>query len=304
MAIGEERVHNPVLLKETIHFLNPKGRGIYVDGTLGGGGHALGLLEARKDLELLVGIDQDGEILEIARERLKPFASKVRIRKGNFSEVGEILKGEKISGVDGILLDLGVSSLQLDEGRRGFSFRKTGPVDMRMDPSLGKTALEKIKESNVEELARVLEEYGEERFAEKIARGILEKMKLGGLQTTTDLAQVAFGAYPPWQRSRIDPATRTFLALRLWVNEELVHLKKFLKESPLWLNPGGKICVMSYHSLEDRMVKHSFRNLAKKDFHFRVVTKKPVRPGEIEIAQNPRARSAKLRVLEKGDSAH
>lgn len=271
-----------------------------MDGTLGAGGHAAALLEKAGGGITLLGIDRDAEILEAAAEALKDFKKQVRIRKGNFSEVGEILEEEKLGKVDGIYLDLGVSSLQLDRPQRGFSFSKEGPVDMRMDPSQGTAVLEKIREIREPELVRILKEYGEERYAHKIARGIFEKRRLCELQTTLDLAQIAWNAYPPPARRRgIHPATRTFQALRIWVNGELDHLKKFLDRAPFCLKPGGRLCVMSYHSLEDRLVKHGFRNWAKARAEFKVLTKKPLTPSPFELAQNPRSRSAKLRGLQR-----
>lgn len=293
-------VHQPVLVLELLELLAIQTSGVYVDGTLGGGGHAVAVLQKAGGEAALLGIDRDAEILASAGETLKDFKNQIRIRKGNFSDITEILEEEKLGTVDGIYLDLGISSLQVDRPERGFSFSKEGPVDMRMDPSQGAAVLDKIKTSREPELTRVLKEYGEECYAPKIARRIFEVLRRGELQTTLDLAQIAWDAYPPPARHRgIHPATRTFQALRIWVNEELDHLQKFLDRAPLCLKPGGRLCVMSYHSLEDRLVKHGFRNLAKTNPAFKVLTKKPITPSEEEKARNPRSRSAKLRGLER-----
>lgn len=293
-------VHQPVLVSELIDFLHVKPAGVYVDGTLGTGGHALALLNVSGFAGLVIGLDQDAEALAVARERLKEFENRVHIHHKNFVAVGEVLKEEKLNRVDGITLDLGVSSLQLESGERGFSFLKEGPLDMRMDFSQGPTVDEKIRRSNEQELAQVLKNYGEERYAARIAKRLIEKMKRGEINNTLDLATIAFEATPPKGRfGRIHPATRTFMALRIWVNEELEKLKKFLETAPSLLKPDGRLCILSYHSLEDRIVKHTFRKLVKEKTDFEVVTKKPIRAGEAEVAQNPRARSAKLRVLKR-----
>ena len=277
-----------------------KANGIYIDGTLGGGGHAQALLEKINSQGVLVGVDQDEEILEKSKVRLEKFRERVKFIHDNFSNIKEILQKEGLKMVDGIYLDLGVSSWQLDQAHRGFSFRKEGPIDMRMNLSQIETALTKIKSSNEKELTDILKEYGEERLAARIARQLIEKAKRHQLQTTLDIAQVAWEAYPPKARhKKIHPATRTFQALRIWVNKELWALEQFLKESPHFLNEKGRLCIISYHSLEDRLVKHAFRKWATQDQRFKVITKKPVIPSQEEIDQNPRARSAKLRTLER-----
>ncbi|MDO8528261.1 MAG: 16S rRNA (cytosine(1402)-N(4))-methyltransferase RsmH [Deltaproteobacteria bacterium] len=299
MAVTET-AHQPVMVKEVLDFLAPVKGGVYVDATLGAAGHSLAVLTAAGSGVSLLGLDQDEEIIEIAKKRLKPFESKVRIVHANFSEILEIVKEENLLGVDGVLADLGVSSLQFDRAERGFSFSKEGPLDMRMNPKEGETVLEKLEQTNEMELTRVLKEYGEERLAAKIARALLEKMKRGELQTTKDIEETVWLAYPPSQRHKgIHPATRTFQALRIWVNGELEALKKFLKSAPSVLKEGGRLVVISYHSLEDRLVKHTFRDLSKGDESFRVLTKKPVTPSVEEVEKNPRSRSAKLRALER-----
>lgn len=296
MAVGIA-VHEAVLVKELLALLAPGGDGIYVDATLGNAGHALAVLETTGPKSLLLGIDRDSEILSIAGERLKPFLERVRLIQDNFSNLGKILAGEKIGKADGIYLDLGVSSLQLDKAERGFSFRKEGPIDMRMDPTQEENLLRKMHNSNEEELTRVLREYGEERCAARIAGGLLEKLGRGELRTTLDIAEVAFQAYPVrFRHGRTHPATRTFQALRIWTNGEIEALRIFLEQAPFALKVNGRLCVISYHSLEDRLVKHAFRDLAKNE-NFGLLTKKPIVPTEEEIQGNPRARSAKLRGL-------
>lgn len=291
-------VHRPVLVREILDLLGPKEGGVYVDGTLGSGGHSLALLQRLKGNCTVIGIDRDGDILREAEENLMPFENQVVFFAGSFTEMERAI-GER-KGVDGIFLDLGVSSLQLDKGERGFSFAQEGPIDMRMDRLRGETALEKICRSNERELTAVLKEYGEERLAPKIARNIFEKLKRNALKTTKDLAAIPFTLYPPKQRyKRIHPATRTFQALRIWVNDELENLRRFLKEAPRFLNPQGRLCIISYHSLEDRIVKHVFRDWAKEKESFRILTKKPIQASEKEIEENRRARSAKLRGIER-----
>lgn len=295
-------VHIPVLSKEVLDFLSPKPEGICLDGTLGAGGHAALVLETSAPSGVLIGLDRDGEILKIARENLKSFENRVRFVRANFADVESVLKSQGTEKVDGMYLDLGVSSLQLDRPERGFSFRGEGPVDMRMDPADGETALEKIRRSDERELTRVLREYGEERLAPKIARALLGSAGRGELETTLDLASIVFNIYPPRQRyGRIHPATRTFQALRIWVNDELGSLGSFLEKAPFLLKEGGRLCIISYHSLEDRMVKHTFRDLSKRGFD--ILTKKPVIASEEEVEANPRGRSAKLRALCRGKSS-
>ncbi len=293
-------IHRPVLTKEAIDFLKIKPDGVYVDGTLGTGGHALAILEKLGPAGLLIGLDRDEEALSAAKERLQSVGKQVRIHHENFKNMRQVLEREKCPAVDGILLDLGLSTLQIEMPERGFSFGKEGPLDMRMDFSQGETAGEKIKQSQEQELAEVLEKYGEERYAKKMARKIAEKMKRGEIKNTLDLARIARETYPrKAQWKGIHPATRLFQAVRIWVNEELENLKDFLKIAPPLLKSDGRLCILSYHSLEDRLVKHSFRRLAQEDENFEVMTKKPVSPSEEEVRQNPRSRSAKLRALRK-----
>ena len=297
MAITVGEVHKPVLVPEILDLLDVKPARVYLDGTLGKAGHALPVLERSSPDGKLIGVDRDAAILEVAEKRLEKFRERIRIVHGDFSELKKILENLHIQKVDGITLDLGVSSLQLDEAQRGFSFGKEGPLDMRMNPQEGETVLEKISKTDEKELADVLYRYGEERLSFKIARGILAKFEEGKLKTTLDLAEIAWKAYPPRIRhKRPHPATRTFQALRIWVNKEMQNLESFLKDAPTLLALGGRMAVISYHSLEDRLVKHAFRKWAQKDA-FEILTKKPIVPGDEEVEKNPRARSAKLRGL-------
>lgn len=292
-------VHRPVLAKEVLGFLKPVPGGSYIDATVGGAGHAAAILEAAGAGARLLGMDQDGEILKVARKNLERFGNRALLVQANFSDISDVAAGAGFDEACGILADLGVSSLQLDRAERGFSFGKEGPIDMRMNPEEGESVLQKLRQVHETELVNVLKVYGEEKLAFKIARNILEKMKRGELRTTKDLADAAWQAYPPRLRyGRIHPATRTFQALRIWVNRELDVLKHFLEATPRLLGKGGRLAVISYHSLEDRIVKHTFRAAAGGG-NFKVLTKKPMTPSEEEIAQNPRARSAKLRVLER-----
>lgn len=291
-------VHIPVLVDEVLTFLSPKPGGVYVDATFGNAGHTLALFEKEPQITV-IGIDQDGAVLEIGKERLKDFASKTDLRCSNFADLPSILEQEGKT-VDGILLDLGVSSLQLDRADRGFSFLNEGPIDMRMSPHASESLLAKLKKTNLEILTRVLKDYGEERLASKIARRILEHLQTGQLTTTIELAEIVWYCYPPAARHRrLHPATRTFQALRIWVNDELNVLKKIMEAAPRFLKPEGRLVVISYHSLEDRIVKHTFRKWEKEKGSYQVLLKKPITPSEEEVARNRRSRSAKLRVLQR-----
>lgn len=291
-------IHQPVLLKEVVDFLRVKPGGRYVDGTLGGGGHAEAVLERMEGRGLYVGIDRDPEALVRCGERLAPFKNSLRLVRGVYSEIPAVLKELGIESVDGILIDLGVSSFQLDEAERGFSFLKEGPLDMRMDPADPETAEDIVNRRPEKELEEIFYKFGEERFARRIARAIVAFRRDQPFKTTTQLAGMIEGALPPkfrGRRFRIHPATRVFQALRIAVNRELEHLSQFLGQEYPFLIPGGRLAIISFHSLEDRRVKNAFRS--RQDL--RVITKRPVVPGEAECVENPRARSAKLRVAEK-----
>ncbi len=300
-------IHVPVMREEVVRLLAPKKDGIYVDGTVGLGGHAAAILAAGSEVRL-VGIDRDPQALRYAAERLSQFGDRVTLIHGNYRDLVEILSDLGIGAIDGFLLDLGLSSLQLDAPDRGFSFRADGPLDMRMDPTRGISAADLVNEASVEELARILRDYGEERFAGRIARAIVAARPI---ETTGALAEVVRRAIPRrFHERRIDPATRTFQALRIAVNDELHNLQDGLAAGFAALRPGGVIMVISFHSLEDRIVKRFFRKLATPRYtslapgpplppQAEVLTKKPLRPSEKEIGENPRARSAKLRACRK-----
>ncbi|MBA3465198.1 MAG: 16S rRNA (cytosine(1402)-N(4))-methyltransferase RsmH [Deltaproteobacteria bacterium] len=307
--------HASVLAAEVIEHLAHRDHGLYVDGTLGGAGHSAALLEALPNASL-IGIDRDPSALGAAREKLAPFGARARLIHGEYADLQFILAELKIPQVDGILLDLGVSSPQLDHPERGFSFTKAGPLDMRMDPTRGRTALELIEELNPTELADVIFELGEERHSKKIARLIKEALEADRIHTTIDLAAVVAQGIPPAEqrKSKIHPATRTFQALRIAVNAELEQLEKLLFAFPDLLTLGGRCAIISFHSLEDRLVKQRFRDLAwtsslprhladkdgeRSDAVCELVTRKAIVATDEETARNPRARSARLRVSER-----
>lgn len=298
-----------MLLAEVVDALAPQRGGFYVDATLGAGGHAAGILAAGRDARLL-GIDRDPLALETARRRLSEFGDRVALVEGDFADLDAILDGSAYPAPDGILADLGVSSMQLDDGERGFSFRRDGPLDMRMGRS-GRSAAEIVATATVDELTRIFRDFGEERMAAKIARGIVAERTRGPIASTRQLARIV--AAQKGTRERIDPATRVFQALRIEVNQELVALARFLAAAVARANGGGRLAVISYHSLEDRIVKDCFRResgvclcpprlpscTCGARMALRVLTRRPIRPSEAEQRRNPRARSARLRVAEK-----
>ena len=290
---GPRFEHRSVLLDQALDLLAARPGGIYCDVTLGGGGHTLGLLERSAPDGRVIGLDRDPAALEATRRRLGEHP-RLTLVHAPFSEVAARLGALGTGLLDGILADLGVSSPQLDVPERGFSFRGEGPLDMRMDPTRGETARELCARLDEDELAAVIRNYGEERFAGRIARAIKKDLGEGGLQTTTELAAM-LGRVIPRPHGRIDPATRTFQALRIAVYDELDELDSLLSTAPLLLRPGGRIAVISFHSLEDRMVKHAFRA----DARVRPLTRRPLEASEAELDENPRARSAKLRAAER-----
>ncbi len=309
--------HVPVLLREVVELLAPERGGIFVDVTLGLGGHAEALLNAHPDVEL-VGIDRDRQALDLARERLAPFGGRVRLLEGNFADLGGLLRGAGIGRVAGILADLGVSSLQLDSPERGFSFRFGGPLDMRMGHE-GLCAADIVNESSEEELAKIFWEYGEERQSRRIARAIVAARREKPLETTSELKKaIERGkAHEPRDRNRegrVDPATRVFQALRIEVNQELSGLERFLDQAVDELDAEGRLVIISYHSLEDRIVKNTLRGLHRGEIDLitgrprsetqaiEVLTKRPVRPSDEEVAINPRSRSARLRAARRLES--
>jgi 16S rRNA (cytosine1402-N4)-methyltransferase len=276
--------------------LAPGSGGVYVDGTVGLGGHSAALLEAGAGRVL--GIDRDERALEVARERLAGFGDRVELVHADYRQLPDVLARRGLGAVHGVLVDLGVSSLQLDDASRGFSFRQAGPLDMRMDQSRGESLAEKLAAVSEAELADVIYEFGEERKSRRVARAIVEARDRGALASSTELASVVRRAAGGGEWQRVDPATRTFQALRIWVNGELEGLDAFVEAAVGTLVPQGRLAVIAFHSLEDRVVKRTSRRLAA-DGVVRLVTRRPIVPGDEEVARNPRARSARLRAMEK-----
>jgi 16S rRNA (cytosine1402-N4)-methyltransferase len=288
--------HVPVLVEEVMALLRCEPGRTYVDATLGAGGHASQILERTAPDGVVIGIEWDEEALSEARNALMPFMDRVKIFRENFIHLSDFVEAES---VDGMLLDLGLSSIQLEKAERGFSFRGEGPLDMRMDQRLNRTAADLINRLSPEELEDTLFRYGEERWAKRIARAIVQERKQEPLTTTQTLRKIVHRAIPRrFHSRRIDPATRTFQAFRIRVNEELDNLGQMLETGWKVLKRGGRICIISFHSLEDRMVKETFRRLEKQG-EMRLLTKKPVTPSEEEQRKNPRSRSAKLRCAER-----
>jgi len=283
-----------VLAEEALRWLRIEPGGTYVDATVGLGGHAAEIA-SRLTTGRLIGLDRDAGALEVARERLKDFGERVVLVQADFSRIGEVAHELNLPPIQGMLADLGVSSLQLDTAERGFSFRFAGPLDMRMDSRSAITAADIVNETAETELADLLYRLGEERDSRRIARAIVRARPI---RSTEHLATVVAGARTSRGRQKLHPATKTFLALRIAVNRELEELGQFLDRAPATLAPGGRWVVLSYHSLEDRMVKQEFRRLSSEGV-LNVLTRKVVRPSDAEIAANPRARSAKMRIAEK-----
>lgn len=309
--------HVSVLLQETIDGLAVKPDGIYVDGTTGGGGHSYEICKRLGENGRLICIDQDAEALAAAEKRLEPFAGIVTMVKSNYAQMKEVLKQLGIEKVDGIVLDLGVSSYQLDNAERGFSYREDAPLDMRMDREQTLTARDIVNEYPESELYRIIKEYGEERFAKNIARNICKRRQDKPLETTFELVDIIRGSMPAKARNgKSHPAKRTFQAIRIECNQELEVLRQALDEMVDLLKDGGRISIITFHSLEDRMVKTSFRRqenpcTCPPDFPVcvcgnkpkgKVITRKPILPSEEECEQNTRSKSAKLRVFERIES--
>lgn len=291
----QSTLHRPVMSKQVMEFLSPQSSEIIVDCTVGGGGHATEVCKFLGPQGRFIGIDQDNNTLDRARRTLEEFDSKVTLICDNFKNLSQVLDNLGIELIDGILFDLGVSSFQLDNAGRGFSFLREGPLDMRMDQSQGMTAGDMVNNLSAEELARIIFEYGQERWSRRIARGIVYRREKEVIRTTADLAEIVLKSLPAKRkRSRIHPATRTFQGLRIAVNNELEVLKLALEEALSCLAPAGRIVVISFHSLEDRIVKNIFRD-NKQEGKLDILTKRPVCPDDQEIKINPRARSAKLR---------
>lgn len=290
-------MHVPVLLREVVEALRPAPRGVYLDGTLGAGGYAEAILEASNPDGIVVGIDLDTAAVQRAQLRLERFGQRFRGVHGGFHQARTILARLGIPALNGAVLDLGLSSDQLDDPERGFSFRFTSPLDMRFDTTSGEGLTEYLQNTSVKKLEEILATYGEERYCKKLARGIMAARDRGELVTTDDLARIVTQLLGG-RRGRIHPATRTFQALRIAVNRELERLDAALVDIPLLLAADGRFCVVSYHSLEDRAVKLSFQQRRKEPQRWRLVTRKPLRPSAEESRINPRARSARMRVLE------
>jgi 16S rRNA (cytosine1402-N4)-methyltransferase len=300
--------HLPVLLQEVVQYLEPAPGKLIFDGTLGGGGHSEALLQhgAR-----VVAMDQDDEALQYATERLKPYSDRFCALRGNFRDFPQVLGEAGISGLDGMLIDIGVSSRHIDAAERGFSFNKDGPLDMRMDTSAPMTAADLVNTAPVEEIQRILRDYGEEPQARRMAQAIVRARAKQPITTTLQLADIIAEACP--KHSKRHPATLAFQGLRLAVNDELGALKDFLAAAPKWLKPGGRLAVISFHSLEDRIVKHTFQKFStpfldrpewpaprpNPECLLRLITRKPVEAAAGETDLNPRARSARLRVVER-----
>lgn len=305
--------HVSVLLNECIENLNIKPDGIYVDGTMGGAGHSLEIVKKLSKKGMLIGIDRDEDALAVAKERLKDF-NNVKYVHDNHDNIDEIVRNLNIEGVDGILLDLGVSSYQIDEKTRGFTYMDDGPLDMRMDKSQELTAEYIVNNYKEQDLARIIFEYGEEKFSRKIARNICEYRKNKKIETTGELVKIIERSIPgKFREKNSHPAKRTFQAIRIEVNNEIEPLYNTIKNSITALNSKGRLCVITFHSLEDRMVKKAYvdaegKCTCPKDLPYcvcgnvsfgKIITKKPILPTEKEIKENSRSRSAKLRVFEK-----
>jgi 16S rRNA (cytosine1402-N4)-methyltransferase len=287
-------IHVPVLLDEVIAWLRPRPGAVLVDGTLGGGGHARALAAGVGPGGFVVGLDRDPVAVEAARRALNQLP--IRPVQANFCDLPEVLEQLEIEKIDGLLLDLGVSSDQLADADRGFSFASDGPLDLRFDPTSGEPARRLINRLSVEHLTQLISRYGEERYSPRIARAIVQQRRQQPIETAAELAELIRGCVPrPPGGSRIDPATRTFQALRIAVNDELKSLEIALRRIPDCLRPGARMAVISFHSLEDRRVKEAFRT----DTRLTVLVRRPVCPTQEEIDRNPRARSAKLRVAER-----
>lgn len=302
--------HVPVLLRETIEGLAVKPDGVYIDGTCGGGGHSAEIAERLTEGGVLLGIDRDPDAVKAASKRLSPYG--VRVVRGNYSDIAEIARGENIEAADGILLDLGVSSHQLDTEERGFSYHGDAPLDMRMSRE-GRTAAELVNTLSEEELVRILFEYGEEKFSRRIAAEIIRRREVKPIETTAELADAVKAGIPAKFRREKNPCKKSFQALRIAVNNEFGHLEKGLDEAFKLLKSGGRLCVITFHSLEDRIVKRRFAEYCRgcicpPDFpqcvcghtpEGRLINKKPIEASTEELEENVRSRSAKLRIIEK-----
>jgi 16S rRNA (cytosine1402-N4)-methyltransferase len=289
--------HDPVLAAEVVELLAPGHGGLFVDCTVGLGGHTQALLDA--GAAHVLGLDRDPQALDVARAALARFGDRVELVHADYRDLGRVLDERSIDGISGALADLGVSSMQLDADGRGFSFRRDEPLDMRMDTSRGETAADLLRTAAEDDIANAFFQFGEERHSRRVARAIVNARRDRPITTTGQLAAIVRRAVPHHGYQRIDPATRTFQGLRIWVNRELEGMDAFLTAAAGRLLRGARLAVISFHSLEDRIVKHTFRALEKTGESLRVLTKRPVLPRDDEVGRNPRARSAKLRAIER-----
>jgi len=291
-------IHEPVLTTDVVTWLAPSGGGLFVDCTVGLGGHTRALLDA--GASRVIGLDRDADALALAGASLASYGDRLELVHADYRSLPAVLDARGIDRIDGALADLGVSSLQFDAEGRGFSFRRDEPLDMRMDRSEGPTAADLVNRADEHDLADAIFRFGEERYSRRIARAIVQARAASPLATTGQLASIVRRAVPTHGYQRIDPATRTFQALRIWVNRELDDLDRFLRDAVRRLREGARFVVISFHSLEDRIVKHTFRALDRGgEAIAAVLTKHPVVPGDEEVSRNPRARSAKLRVIRR-----
>lgn len=293
LRMDNPTVHVPVLPREIMEWLDPQPGQVIVDGTLGGGGHSRLLADRLQGEGQVIAIDRDPEAVERAEDELADLP--VTPTYGSYSDLREILTEQGVDAVDGILLDLGLSSDQLADKERGFSFMSDGPLDLRFDQTSGEPAWRLVNRLSAEHLANIIYQYGEERYSRRIARRIVERRRQQQIRTAAELADIVRGCVPRDRREKLDRATRTFQALRIAVNDELAVVERALSRFPDCLKPGGRAAVISFHSLEDRLVKTAFRE----DQRYVILTKKPIRPNESEIQINPRSRSARLRVAER-----
>ena len=290
-------LHEPVMTREVLAFLQPEKGGVFVDCTVGMGGHALALLEA--GATRVIGLDRDPAALRIAAETLSRYRDRVELVHSDYRAIAQVLEARGIERVDGTLTDMGMSSYQLEAAGRGFSFQRDDPLDMRMDTTSGLTAADVLRGADESDIADAIYRFGEERFSRRIARAIVQARELVPIETTAQLATIVRRAIPRQGFSRIDPATRTFQAIRIWVNRELEEIDTFLRSVAQRLKTGARLVAITFHSLEDRIVKHTLRALAPRDGGpLRILTKKPVTAQPDELERNPRARSAKLRAAE------
>jgi 16S rRNA (cytosine1402-N4)-methyltransferase len=289
--------HEPVMTREVLAFLRPGNGGVFVDCTLGMGGHTRALLDA--GATKVIGLDRDATALAVAAAALREYGNRVELVHSDYRAIESVLDARGIGKVDGALADMGLSSYQLEGEGRGFSFQREDPLDMRMDASAGPTAAELLRDAAESDIADAIYRFGEERFSRRIARAIVQAREVAPVSTTAQLAAIVRRAVPRRGFARIDPATRTFQAIRIWVNRELESVDEFLKTVAHRLNSGARMVVITFHSLEDRIVKHTLRALAQADAaRVRILTKKPIGPQPDEVERNPRARSAKLRAAE------